>query len=368
VRDSRDIDSEELDKARIGEPLVVYVRVVEEDGTPWLWVRSLRGLFGWSREKSGDVMLVGQPGPVEEDQAATQPAEGHPVPIDWPLGGKCLAGVGLANPQLLEGGDLDALRQSRVEAIKLLTLPDPDQSLEVLKQVRALYPNAFIVARLMAQFGTEIDPPLFVEMVGNSAAALYQAGVRYFEVHNEPNLPQEGLGVSWADGAEFGAWFSQAVHLLRAKMPDARLGYPGLSPQEVNHPTFPFLDGSTQAINARADWIGVHCYWQSDGNGHWQMRSDDFGGMFWRRVARRFPDKLLMITEFSCNNKDVAYADKGRMYGDYYRLLRHEPNVGAAFSFALNWPGQDDNREGWVFNGSVTPIPGTVRALIAQLD
>ena len=45
-----------------------------------------------------------------------------------------------------------------------------------------------------------------------------------------------------------------------------------------------------------------------------------------------------------------------------------DPAAGAALAFALNWPGQDDNREGWVFNGSVTPLPGTVGALIAQLD
>ncbi len=367
VRDTRDVSSPELDKAQIGERLVVYVRLMEGDGTPWLWVRSPRGKFGWSREQSGGVTLVGQSGPVEKDRNAGQVGEGR-VQADWSFG-KCLAGIGLANPQLLESPDLDALKASRVEAVKLLTLPDPDQSVEVLKQVKALYPNAFVAARLMAQFGARVDPPLFVEIVGNSAVALYKAGVRYFEVHNEPNLPQEGMGVSWANGAEFGAWFSQAVDLLRAKMPDAKWGYPGLSPQESNWQTFPFLDGSTQAINAQADWIGVHCYWQSDGAGHWQMRSDDFGGMFWRHLARRFPGKLLMITEFSCNNKGVAYADKARMYADYYKLLRHEPSLGAAFAFALNWPGQDENREGWVFEGSVTPIPGTLGALIgAGLD
>jgi hypothetical protein len=54
------------------------------------------------------------------------------------------------------------------------------------------------------------------------------------------------------------------------------------------------------------------------------------------------------------------------MYADYYKLLRHEPSLGAAFSFALNWPGQDNNCEGWVSDGNVTDIPGTLGSLISQ--
>jgi len=32
-------------------------------------------------------------------------------------------------------------------------------------------------------------------------------GVRYFEVHNEPNLPQEGLGVAWLNAPGFATWY-----------------------------------------------------------------------------------------------------------------------------------------------------------------
>ena len=359
VRDTRNIDSPELDKAVIGERLTVYVRATEADGTPWLWVQSPRGKYGWAREKSGSTVLVGGPQPVEAG-GETTPAESRVTQVDWPYG-KCLVGVGVANPQLLEGPDMEALRRGSVEAIKLLTLPDPDQGVEVLNQVRSLYPNAFVVCRLMAQFGIRIEPPLFVEIVGEAARKLYKRGVRYFEVHNEPNLPQEGLGVSWANGAEFGAWFIQVCDLLRPSMPEAKFGWPGVSPQ----PNVPdFLDGAIQALR-RADWIGIHCYWQTDGTGHWQMRSGD-GGMYWRGFCDRYPDKLLMITEFSCNNPNVSYADKGRQYAEYFRLLRHEPNMGVAFSFALHWPGQDNNREGWVSEGNVTDIPGVMASIVSQ--
>ena len=88
--------------------------------------------------------------------------------------------------------------------------------------------------------------------------------------------------------------------------------------------------------------------------------------MYWRRFRSRFPDKLLMITEFSNNNPGVDPIEKGKQYAEYYRLLRQERNVGAAFSFALNWPGQDANREGWEAEGRETGIAGEVGTRIAQ--
>jgi len=90
--------------------------------------------------------------------------------------------------------------------------------------------------------------------------------------------------------------------------------------------------------------------------------------MGWRYYRTRFPDKLLMITEFS-NNADklngvpVSDVDKGNQYMKYYQLLRQEPNLGAAFAFALTWPNQDKKREGWMFNNSETQIAGLVAGM-----
>jgi hypothetical protein len=41
-------------------------------------------------------------------------------------------------------------------------------------------------------------------------------------------------------------------------------------------------------------------------------------------------------------------------------MLRTEPNIGAAFGFALNWPGQDNNHEGW--EGTAIPSAFVARA------
>lgn len=358
VRDERSTDPPELDRAQVGERLVVYTRVEEADGTPWLWVKSPRGEYGWAREKSGEVILAGR---VDAQAAATLPTVTH---VAWPYG-KCLMGVGIANPQLLLPSELAVIARSRVEAVKVLTLDDPDQNKQLVHDLKSVRPDLFIAARLFIQLDldnkTRFPPQNFMDYVHDKARALYESGVRYFEVHNEPNLEQEGLGWNWADGAGFGAWLSQVLGLLRVSFPEAKFGFPGVSPQ----PNVPaFLDGAASAI-AQCDWVGIHCYWQDDGSGHWQMQNED-GGMYWRGFRQRYPDKLLMITEFSNNNRDMPYANKGQQYARYYQLLRNEANLGAAFAFALNWPGQDVNYEGWIADGQTTPIPGTLGGILAQ--
>jgi hypothetical protein len=55
--------------------------------------------------------------------------------------------------------------------------------------------------------------------------------------------------------------------------------------------------------------------------------------------------------------------DKGSQYADYIKLLRTEPNIGAAFGFALSWPGQDKNKEGW--EGGA--IPGAFLARVSSV-
>lgn len=89
-------------------------------------------------------------------------------------------------------------------------------------------------------------------------------------------------------------------------------------------------------------------------------------GMYWRGFRDRFPHKLLMITEFSNNSASIDPVEKGRQYARYYQLLRNEPNLGAAFAFALSWPGQDVNCEGWEVEGKETALPGTLGSLIGQ--
>ncbi len=64
VRERRDIEAPLCERIPIGGQLTVYQRVMEADGTPWLWVKSSAGTFGWVREWAENVMLVGYSTPV----------------------------------------------------------------------------------------------------------------------------------------------------------------------------------------------------------------------------------------------------------------------------------------------------------------
>jgi hypothetical protein len=221
----------------------------------------------------------------------------------------------------------------------------------------------FIVARLFfsANRGSKFTPEDFVKFVDNGITACTQMGIQYFEVHNEPNHPDEGMDWNWTNGAEFGTWLIKVLGILRQRFPQAKFGYPGLSPQP-NVPTF--LDGSASAI-AQCDWLGVHNYWWSPDQPPFPMTGDN-AGMGWKYYRTRFPDTLLMITEFSNNTEKVSDTDKGNQYAKYYSLLRNEPNLGAAFAFALNWPNQDGHKEGWVFNNGETQIANLVAATVGK--
>lgn len=302
----------------------------------------------------------------EATLTTTQPT---PTPIvsvtPW---GKCYAGMGMGNPQPLTPIELAVIGKSKMEAFKMLTLPDPGENKTLIAQLRQIRSDMFIVARLFFSVDfngrARFTPADFVNFVGNGFEACYEAGVRYFELHNEPNLDIEGNGWNWNGGAEFGSWLSQVMALLRQRHGDLQLGYPGLSPNDAMRS---FIDGSAGAI-AQCDWIGAHSYWQSPDQPPYPMNGDN-SGMRWRMFRTLFPDKLLMITEFSnnrtqFNNVPTTEVDKGNQYVQYYKALRQEPNLGAAFSFALNWPGQDQNREGWVFNNSETKIAGIVGAAL----
>lgn len=269
-----------------------------------------------------------------------------------------LSGVGVGSTQQLTPAELEAVSISKVQAVKLLTTGDPDTDAENYNAVR----DKFVVARLFfVPNATDLDPfspQVFCDTVMTSALRLYSLGVRYFEVHNEPNLYSEGWSWNWANGNAFAAWFNECYLILRRSLPYAKLGFPGVSPQADNYPgayqsAVSFLQQATYAING-ADWLAVHNYWNHEGADHWGMWSEDYGGLWHRVVQRMFPSKEMLITEFSNNGLADSDWTKGDQYKRYYPALT---GVKSVFAFALSWPGQDGNREGWTRNGIVTDIP-----------
>lgn len=251
-------------------------------------------------------------------------------PPPWSAG-RCLVGVHGSPDGPLSDSDFQLLQQSRVEAVKL-SVSEPNDTIDALRSMR---PSMLIVARLSAKLdGAAVSPQDFVEQNLPDFRRLRDKGVRYFEILSTPNLHLEGWNRSWDDGVSFGTWFVSVMQALRTEAPGASFGFPGLSPggdvsgwrMDWRH----FLEGADAAA-AAADWIGVVCHWtEQDG-----YQSLD-GGRRYLYYRERFPDKLLMITEFSNPASTVTADQKAREYRAYYRMLRDEPGLAAAFAYPLS--------------------------------
>lgn len=259
-------------------------------------------------------------------------------------------GVGAGRRATLSAREIDAFKVGKANAFMALSMPSATESMTIVSQIMAANPQALVIGRLFFSADstnkTLFNPQDFVAYCRNGLDGLYAKGVRYFQIHNEPNLVNEGMDWNWKNGIQFGNWLIGVLDILRPLYPEARWGYPGLSPQPN---TEQFWTDSQVAMN-KCDWVGVHAYWQTRGDTGWGMESLD-GGYHYKRLKTNLP---IMITEFSNNSPTVALAEKGAQYKDYYTLVDIP-----AFCFCLSWDG-DTNKEGWVQNGQITAIPETL--------
>jgi hypothetical protein len=243
---------------------------------------------------------------------------------------KCLIGAHGAARGALDKGAIELIHEARLEAVKL-NLEEP---LETVDDLRAWNPGLFIVVRLSDDFSDEgVESKAFTDAVLPKVEGFYKAGIRYYELHTNPNLQVEGWQRSWENGEDFSAWIRSVAGRLRDAFPSISLGFPGLSPGDTvsgwRANAEEFLAQAEAAIN-EMDWCGVNCYW-TDVFG---MQSID-GGRWFEFYRNRFPEKLLMITEFYNSSYAVSARTKAEQALAYFRSLRSEAGIAAAFSFAI---------------------------------
>ena len=281
----------------------------------------------------------------------------------WQAGGSLIGLYGRGSGEF-QGPDFAILQTAQIEAVKLLA----HHNTATLNGVRAVNPNMFLLFRPTVSFDQRVITPTefasFIE--ADLDRAIHGYGIQYIEVHNEPNIGEFGAYASWSNGREFGNWFLAVLPLLRARWPCVKFGFPGLSPGfGFDHPpkrleSSRFLAESAFAAQ-QADWIGIHNYWVTRAG---MMHGGD--GWLWNSYKRRFPRKLLMITEFG--NPAQEPAEVGDQYARYYSLLRREPWMAAAFAYIVSneAPG-DPGQLGWVWrteNGEdrgIAPVVGERR-------
>ena len=238
--------------------------------------------------------------------------------------------------------DFDICKTMRAEAVKFLSNDNPD-SVGVLKQ--ALGDDLFVVVRLFDKFdGRKVTPENFLERVLPQIQGFYNAGVRWYEIHNEPNLRVEGWKSSWSDGHQFGLWMSRVADAIRSSFPDVKLGMAGLSPshgiENVRYPASMFYREAKDSILASCDWVGIHCYWQGSGD---DMMWSNTGGMGWKDMnTYGLP---FCLTEYSNCDSKVDKTVKGEQYVQYLEHLR-EPMAAFAFCSTASSGFESETFEG----------------------
>jgi hypothetical protein len=248
----------------------------------------------------------------------------------WPAG-KCLVGAHARLGGVLQEADLALIAQARLEAVKI----SQAETRETIERLRAAHPALFFVVRLTNDFSrTPVSPEAFVAAIEDDMGRLIRMGLEYFEVHASPNLQVEGWERSWDGGREFAVWYLQVLGMLRAAHPEARLGFPGLSPGVTisgqRGDALAFLGEADEALQA-SDWLGVNCYW-SDSAGFESLQ----GGRMVDEYRLRFPHHLIFVTEFGNLSATTSAPDKAYEYLAFYRRLRTRAGVGAAFAYALS--------------------------------
>jgi hypothetical protein len=194
-----------------------------------------------------------------------------------------------------------------------------------------VHPGLLVVARLELERGAEdVTAEGFARNVEADVRRLMAAGVRDFEVHSEPNLTERGLGWAWAGGTEFGRWFLEVARRLRSALPEARFGFPMLSPGDgilgKRQSLAEFVAECEEAM-AASDWLGVACYWNSAAG--IDLPSE---GRAYEMYRSLFPEKLILLTGLGPCEAGLPPREATRQVIQFLERARGVPGLAAAFA------------------------------------
>jgi hypothetical protein len=277
-------------------------------------------------------------------EPTSQPNGGQEADTAEPTPSSRTVRVGLhgRNDFSFEEADYQLIREANIETLKMMSLTDP----AVFARIKQENPDIEFIVRLYDdRIGENSSHPTPQEFADRMMPIMHslQPYVTKFEISNEPNHVHryEGWGSEDADAEDFNKWFLEVYDLLKTAHPWAELGYPALATPNSYHRDRAWLEITREAIE-KADWLGVHCYWQTYPDGTSTM-FDQERGMCFKYYHELFPDKPLEMTEFDNDNviwdiPPLSAEEIAQEYVTYYQELFKYPYLRSASSFIMSSP------------------------------
>ncbi len=279
-------------------------------------------------------------------------------------------GIHARNDYTFTKGDYQLIREAKIETIKMMSFTE----ISVYERLRRENPDLDFIVRLFDEkMGVNSHPTSqeFAEKFVPIMNKLRPFATK-FEIHNEPNIREryEGWGAEDSDARDFRQWFVEVYSRLKAACPWAKLGFPGLAVPHI-HRDLEWLDICREAIE-KADWLGVHCYWQTppDRSDQRNNHLSDLWGLRFKEYHERFPNKVIEITEFGNSNGQsglsLSSEEMVRQYTEYYQELYKYHYLGSASAFIASSPDPIWEQQGFVWlkrSGEKLPVIEAVGAI-----
>lgn len=157
--------------------------------------------------------------------------------------------------------------------------------------------------------------------------SLYDFGVRYFSLGDQPNDAAYGMFSRWKNGKEFSDLFLREVEYYKEDFPEIQLGFPGLALgngiADVRYNGIQFIEEAAEAVE-RADFMNLYSCWGID-NTLDEALDDIF------QFCANYFTKTVFIVGFSIND-NMSYEEEIENYAKFFKSLKEMPsNLGAAF-------------------------------------
>ena len=207
--------------------------------------------------------------------------------------------------------------------------------------------SAFHLVRLNWKTTVYRTPAEAWAEVRDGALRFYNRGARRFEVLNELNLGDEGMGVLWNNGDECGIWLGIFITMAKAEMPEAQFYFPGMSPGVPWTNQFAFTNAAWPHVAHLCYGACIHAYTGITDNV--AAAIDDIVMQVKGAQSYKWLDRPLVVSESSVNRAASA-AYKAAVYRGVEQALANVPGIEAVCWYISHWDppaAQKDHQESW---------------------